>query len=420
MANSFFPANILLPKDVDMKKWSVVACDQFTSEPEYWNEVENNVGDAFSTLRLIFPEIYLSEGEERIKKINSAMKDYIEKGIFKEYKNTFIYLKRKMQNGKIRRGLIGQIDLEEYSFVKGVQSNVRATEGTVLERIPPRVKIRENAELEFPHVMVLIDDVEKKVIESLDSEIDNFDLAYDFELMQGGGHVTGYVLDKNGVDGVMNALSELSSDEAFVTRYGIKDVKALTFAVGDGNHSLATAKTCWENIKNSLTEEEKKNHPARYALVELVNLHDESLEFEPIHRVVFGVNPDKMYNEMLKFYPDYSEKDNGDKHIICKWKGVEKQIWIKDDNNNLAVGTLQDFIDAYIKENGGEVDYIHGDKVVDELSSKENNIGFLLPAMEKSELFTTVILDGALPRKTFSMGEAYEKRYYLEGKKIVK
>lgn len=417
MANSFKPTDILLPSGVDMTKWSVVACDQFTSEPKYWQESEKIVGDAPSTLNVIFPEIYLGKGEGRIEKINRTMKEYIEKGLFKEYKNTFFLVRRSLKNGRVRNGLVGAIDLEDYSFEKGAKSNIRATEGTVLERIPPRVKIRENALLEFPHIMLLIDDAEKTVVEPLTEKIDDLEKVYDFELMQDGGHISGYNVPEKYRNEVTAAIDKLASETEFEKRYGISGQSCLTFAVGDGNHSLATAKTCWENIKKNLSEDEKKTHPARFALVELVNLHDDSLEFEPIHRVVFDIEPEEMYKAIFNFYPDASENDNGGKKIVCVWDGEEKSVWIKDDNNNLAVGTLQDFVDSYLKTVGGRVDYIHGEDVVRELS-KGNNIGFLLPAMRKDELFKTVILDGSLPRKTFSMGEARDKRYYTEGKKL--
>ncbi len=412
---SFYPANILIPQNADMTKWSVVACDQFTSEPNYWEETKKLAGSAPSTLNLIFPEIYLSDNpEKRIADINQKMEEY--KGIFKEYKNSFVYVRRTLANGKIRHGLIGEIDLEDYRFEKGSSSNIRATEGTVLERIPPRVKIRENAPLEFPHIMVLIDDPEKTVIEPLESLYSKFEKLYDFELMQNGGKIEGYRLKEDYNNVIENALERLSDKSVFENKYKVEDKPIITFAVGDGNHSLATAKTCWENIKKNLTPEEQKTHPARFALVELVNLHDDSLEFEPIHRVMFDVDADDVYNSLLKFYPETDSADG--KQITCIFNGHETVVRLKDDKNNLAVGTLQDFIDDYLKSHSGRVDYIHGAEVVRKLSENDNSIGFLLPAMGKSELFKTVILNGALPRKTFSMGEACDKRYYLEGKKI--
>lgn len=420
MANSFYPADILIPKnEIDMTKWSVVACDQFTSEPQYWEDVEKTIGTSLSTLNLIFPEIYLSKGDAVIDKINKNMKEYIESDIFDEYKNSFVYLKRTLPTGKVRQGLIGAIDLEDYTFHKGSAGNVRATEGTVLERIPPRVKIRENAPLEFPHIMVLIDDINATVIEPLEDKSKNYQKIYDFELIKNGGHIEGYCVPQSENQRILDALDVLAREDEFNRKYNVENLPVLTYAVGDGNHSLATAKTCWENIKKNIPKDELNSHPARFALVELVNLHDLSLEFEPIHRVVFNVDPQDLYSAIFKFYPSAEEFDNGGKMIVCKWKNIEKSVWIKDAKNNLAVGTLQNFIDDYLKNNPkASVDYIHGENVVNSLSKGDNTIGFLLPAMEKCDLFKTVILDGSLPRKTFSMGEANEKRYYLEGRKI--
>ncbi len=415
--NIFKKADILIPKDVDFSKWSVVACDQYTSEPEYWEEVKELTKNSPSTLNIVFPEVYLSEGEGRISKINKTMEEYINDNIFAEYKNSLIYVERTVGNGKIRHGIVGMIDLEEYDFSKGSGSYVRATEGTVLERIPPRVKIRENAKLELPHVMILIDDRTKSIIEGLADKKNDFEKIYDFKLMKKGGHIEGYKISDAEADKVISSLEVL--EEEYSSKYGDNSDSKLIFAVGDGNHSLATAKTCWENLKKNLTDEEQKNHPARYALCELVNLHDDSLEFEPIHRVMFGVDEDKFYTELEKYY-DISYSDNGGQKFIAVSENREKEIYVKNPSSSLSVGTLQNFIDDYIKKNGGEVDYIHGDDVTRRLGTTKGNMGFLLPVMEKNELFITVIKDGALPRKTFSMGEAHEKRFYLEAKKIIK
>lgn len=412
---TFKSADILIPKNVDFKKWSVVACDQYTSEPEYWKEVENTVGNEPSTLNIIYPEVYLSEGDKRIKNINDTMDKYVKDNIFTEYKDSLIYLERTLRSGKKRYGIVGVIDLEDYDFNKGSDSLVRATEGTVLDRIPPRVKIRENAALELPHVMILIDDENKRVIEPLRNKTSDFELVYDFELMQNSGHLIGYILDDNSKNNVFDGISKLYDE--FDDKYNIRDAAKLIFAVGDGNHSLATAKTCWENIKKNLSDEEKMTHPARFALCEIVNLHDESLEFEPIHRIVFGVDADNLLAEMSKYY-DISDQDNGGQHFEYVYADKRGDIYVKNPSSGLAVGTLQNFLDDYIKKFGGEVDYIHGEDVTVRLGSKENNIGFILPAMQKNELFSTVITDGALPRKTFSMGEACDKRFYMECKKI--
>ena len=415
----FKRANILLPKNAEMEKWAVVACDQYTSEPEYWKEVENIVGDAPSTLKITLPEIYLEQDNvaERIANINKEMDYLLSTSFFKTLDNSLIYLERTGADGKVRKGIIGMVDLEDYSYEKGSQSLIRATEGTVLERIPPRVRVRENASLELPHVMLLIDDEKKEIIEGLTDKVTSEDVVYDFDLMQNGGHVKGYKVPENLMDGIFKGLEELADKDNFEAKYDVKDKGVLLFSVGDGNHSLATAKACYENLKKTMSEEEAKNSPARYALVEVVNLHSDALEFEPIHRVVFGVEPAKMIEEFEKYY-DVSRTPGEGQKVEYVYEGKSETLYIKNPKSNLAVGSLQMFIDSYIKEYGGKVDYIHGDDVTKELGSKPGNIGFLLPPMAKTELFKTVILDGALPRKTFSMGHSYDKRYYLEARKI--
>ena len=345
------------------------------------------------------------------------MEDLLDRNFFKTLDNSLIYLERTGADGKVRKGIIGMVDLEDYSYEKGSQSLIRATEGTVLERIPPRVKVRENAKLELPHVMLLIDDEKKEIIEGLTGKISESEVVYDFDLMQNGGHVKGYKVPEELIKNIFAGIEELADKENFEKKYNVKDKGVLLFSVGDGNHSLATAKACYENLKKTMPKEEYENHPSRYALVEIVNLHSEALEFEPIHRVVFGVNPEKMIEAFEKYYNISREEGSGQK-ITYVYKGKEETIYITNPKSNLAVGSLQMFIDAYIKENGGKVDYIHGDDITKELGSKEGNIGFLLPNMKKTDLFKTVILDGALPRKTFSMGHSYDKRYYLEARKI--
>ncbi len=398
--NIFKKADILIPKNIDFSKWSVVACDQYTSQPEYWNQVKDFVGDEPSALNIVFPEAFLSEGDSRIAKINDTMEEYLADGIFEECLDSMIYVERTMANGRVRKGIIGAIDLEEYDFSVGSKSKIRATEGTVLERIPPRVKIRENALLELPHVMLLIDDKEKTVIE----QVEKGELVYDFDLMQNSGHLKGYLLSDFEAERVLASISELSENTP----------GNLLFAVGDGNHSLATAKTCWENLKPTLSKEEIENHPARFCLVEIENIHDEALEFEPIHRVVFNADPEKLLANFRAYYPDTDVTDNGGQHIEYTYKGKKGDLFVKNSPSALCVGTLQKFLD----DAGYEVDYIHGADVAEKLANADNTIGFLLPAMEKSDLFRGVIADGALPRKTFSMGEAEDKRFYFEAKKI--
>ncbi len=416
----FYPADILLPKDVDMTKWSVVACDQFTSQPEYWQQVEELVGDAPSTLRLILPEAKLNnpDVEDEIAKINEHMDEYMKKGIFKTFPESLIYIERTQTDGSIRHGLVGMIDLDQYDFTPGSGALIRATEGTILERIPPRVRVRKNAPIELPHVMVLIDDPDRTVIEPLTAAACCMEKVYDFDLMQGGGNIKGFLLTEKQIDAVADALTVLASPESMEKKYGMGDASPLLFAVGDGNHSLATAKRCYEDQKAVTPESEWANLPSRFALVELVNNHDDALQFEPIHRVLFGVDAEKLLNAFKAEYPGAHE-GKGEGHVIAyTYEGHQGFITVPNPRFQLEVGTLQNFLDKYIKENPCEIDYIHGDDVTDELGSKPGNIGFKLPAMGKDMLFKTVMTDGVVPRKTFSMGHAADKRYYTEARKI--
>ena len=416
----FYPADILLPKDCDMEKWAVVACDQFTSEPEYWEAVEKKVGDAPSTRRVILPEANLEDPnvDEYIADINACMDKYMAEGIFETLKDSLIYIERNQSDGRVRHGLIGMVDLDTYDFTPGSGALIRATEGTVLERIPPRAKVRRNAPIELPHVMLLIDNPEKTVIEPLTAAASSMEVVYDFDLMQNGGHIKGYKLSAAQIDAVADALEGLTSDEAMKAKYDVSGVAPLLFAVGDGNHSLATAKACYEEQKKGLTPEEYLKLPARYALVEVVNNHDDALQFEPIHRVVFDVDGEKMMAEFKKFYPEAYEGQGEGHTIAYNYADKKGFITVPNPSVQLAVGTLQAFIDSYLKEFGGKVDYIHGDEVTEELGAKPGNIGFKLPAMGKEQLFKTVMADGVLPRKTFSMGHAADKRYYIEARKI--
>ncbi len=415
----FKSGNILLPKQTDMTKWSVVACDQYTSEPEYWDSVSKIVGDSPSTLNLTLPEIYLEgpDVEEKIKRINQNMEELLNKDFFQEYKDAMFYIKRTQADGKVREGLIGVVDLEDYSYEVGSQTLIRATEKTVIERIPPRVKIRENASIEFPHIMILIDDPKKEIIETLAGKVSEEDAVYDFDLMKNGGHIKGYNLSQEAIEEVNKKLEALADKNNFDSRYGVKDKGVLLFAMGDGNHSLATAKACYEALKKTMSESEYLSHPARYALVELVNLHSDALEFEAINRVVFDTNPEELVSELKKYY-DINNAGNGQEFIIVL-KDKEEKLYITNPKSNIAVGSIQIFLDEYLKTHSGKIDYIHGEDVTRDLThSNPNNVGFIFDAMKKEELFKTVILDGALPRKTFSMGHSYDKRYYLEGRKI--
>jgi len=416
MKNCFYPADILLPdfNKTDGTRWAAIACDQFTSEPEYWDSARKYVGEAVSSLNLILPEVWLDRAEEEIPKINNTMKEYLD-GVLFNNPGSMIFVERAQPSGGVRRGIVGMVDLECYEYTKGSDSLIRATEGTVLERIPPRVAIRRGAPIELPHVMLLIDDPDATVIEPLVGK--KLPLAYDFELMQGGGRIKGGFLTDADKARVNDALEALVTPEAVNARYG-GDYAPLLFAVGDGNHSLASAKASYEEIKAQIGIEAAKAHPARYALVEVVNLHDPALQFEPIYRVMFGVEPESVVAELEEYLKGLS--GNAEKQTItCVGLGNDRMLEVTSPVQQLPVGTLQTFIDDYIgKHEGVTVDYIHGEDSTRKLAERDDAVGFLFEGMGKSELFRTVMLDGALPRKTFSMGHARDKRYYLEARKI--
>ena len=419
-------ADIMIPKKgVDLAKWAVVACDQYTSEKDYWADVDKIVGSEPSTLRLIFPECYLEDGDEekRISDINKTMKDYVKENLFDNFKECFILVKRTCSSSS-RWGLMATLDLDRYSWEKGSTSLIRATEGTILSRIPPRKRIRKDAPMEIPHIMVLISDEKKSIIEPLAHSTDKLKKAYDFDLMKNGGHLEGWIVDSES--------DKTNIAEAFEKLYSKLDPKnPLLFAMGDGNHSFATAKSCWEDIKKNLSEEQRKNHPARFCLVELENIFDPGLVFEPIHRVLFNV-PEKVFlDELSKNAAKVETKEVGCRNCIAKeitQGDVQRFGYCTADHHvvvsltkpsaNIAAGTLQKVIDALI-EKGYSVDYIHGADVTDKLGSEKGNIGLFLPAIDKSTFFDTIIKDGALPRKTFSMGEANEKRFYMEARSII-
>ena len=420
---TFKRADILLPKfskdGEKMKKWSVVACDQYTSEPEYWAEVENVVGTSESTFRITVPEIYLNDAgiEDRIKNTNITMGKYIADGIFEEHKNTYIYVERTLKSGVKRLGVVGMVDLEDYDYSAGSQTKIRATEGTVVSRIPPRLKVRQDAPVELPHIMMLIDDADCDIIECNSKIKDTFEKVYDFDMMQNSGHIAGYKMSDKACDALDKKLAALSDLDAFNKKYGVKKDSPLVFAMGDGNHSLATAKAHYENLKKELGEGAKEL-PARYALCELVNLHDKSLQFEAIHRVVFGADGKDFIDALGKEYNLSFDENAKGQSFIFVLGGENKKVTVLNPTEYLTVATLQKFLDGYIAEKGGEVDYIHGEDVVKKLCEDKNNFGIILDAMDKSDLYKSVILDGALPRKTFSMGEACDKRFYTEVRKI--
>lgn len=404
-AVAFKPADILLPaRGTDYSKWSVIACDQYTSQPEYWERAEKAVGGAPSTLRLVLPEAYLdSPGlEKRIDSINLAQKEYLDSGLFEEYKDSMVYVRRIQSDGSLREGLVGAIDLEEYDYLPGSQSQVRATEATVAERIPPRLKIRQGACLELPHIMILIDDPQKSVIEPLGGA--ELEKLYDFNLMLGGGSISGYLVPQAELSRVNGALSRLL------------ERCPMLFAMGDGNHSLATAKEYYNRLKAENPGADLSRHPARYALCEIVNLHSPALRFEAIHRIVFTDCPERLVWALERELGLSCEPSELSLELLTG--GTEKRLYIHKPTARLAVGCLQAFLDGFLKENGGRIDYIHGEEVVKELSARPGAVGFILEPMGKSQLFPAVMADGALPRKTFSMGHADDKRFYLEARRI--
>ena len=419
MKNYIYPVDIYLPElsGESGTKWATVACDQYTSEREYWEAAEAFVGDAPSTLRLMLPEAYLEKEESEIPKINAKMREYLEGGVLKCYENSMIYLERVQSDGRVRRGLVCAIDLEDYDFSKGSVTLTRATEGIVLERIPPRVAIRRGAALEMPHIMILIDDAERTVIEPLAAKAASLPVAYDFELMANSGSVKGYFLGGEECGEINAALGALCADGVMKEKYGV-DAPALLFAIGDGNHSLASAKSLYEEIKGEIGEDAALVHPARYALCEIVNLHDSALEFEPIYRVVFGVDANEFKKDLLDYVSALC--GGADEQKITLVDGdKEEEIVVKSPVSQLTVGTVQAFLDGYVKSHEGvSVDYIHGEESVRALASRDGAVGLLFDGMGKNELFKTVICDGALPRKTFSMGHAADKRFYIECRKI--
>ncbi len=425
--------DILLPNNsIEKEKWAVIACDQYTSQPEYWENVNKIVGDSPSTFHMILPEIYLDSPEEarRIFSTQQKMREYqSQQELVPESR---LIMVERTTSGKTRHGLMLALDLEKYDFSKGSQSLIRATEGTIIDRLPPRIRIREGASLELPHILVLIDDPYLSVIEPITEIRESFEKAYDFDLMLGSGHLNGYfVSDESIIQSAIDSLQKLTDPTLFQKKYGVgTEAGTLLFAVGDGNHSLATAKSIWEKIKTTVP----RDHPARFALVEIENIHDSGLEFEPIHRVMFEIKVDILDSLHSFFGTDLSiDRDISTDQVI---KVVDEQkpdihiiglvtpkgnytLRIRNPKSQLAVGTIQPFLDACIQSGSAtSIDYVHGKDIVFNLGTVEKNLGLYLPSMGKGDLFRTVIKDGVLPRKTFSMGEAQDKRFYMECRRI--
>ncbi|MFR5968940.1 MAG: DUF1015 domain-containing protein [Oscillospiraceae bacterium] len=393
----FTPADILLPRVDDMTKWSCIACDQFTAEPEYWREAERIVGSEPSTLRLMLPEAWLGvrDSAAETRKIYAAMKDYVNRGIFRTVEDSFVYVERTLPSGAVRRGLVGKLDLECYDWAPGSATPVRATEGTVESRLPARVEVRRGATLEMPHIMVFIDDPENAVIPSAAGG----EVLYDFELMLGGGHIRGSRVTGEAAERLTAALEAPEG--------------SVRFAMGDGNHSLAAAKRCWEQIKRNLPESELETHPARYALAEIVNIHDEAVTFEPIHRVLLETVPRGFIEEAAARLP------RGKGQAVTLLAGRREM----EIETGMPLGALAALVDELLgdwrREHGGEPDYIHGDEEARALGGKPSSVGVLLPRLEKAELFPYITEHGPYPKKSFSIGHAKDKRYYLECRAIV-
>lgn len=408
MKTGIAAAEILLPNVKDYQSWACIACDQFTSEKEYWDTLKTLVHGKKTTLDLTLPEIYLDdESEKRIEEINGNIKQYIKDGVFRSLKKGFVLTVRSTPYVERRIGLVGAVDLEQYEYSSKSDALIRATEGTIEERIPPRLKIRKDADVEFPHVMVLFDDEKREITEPLYQNRSKFEKLYDFELNMGGGHIEGYFVQDS--EKILDKFQALLSSDRLIEKYGRED--KFQFAVGDGNHSLATAKTHWNNVKQSLSEQEKENHPARFALVEFVNIYDEGIYFEPIFRFVSGVDRTKFINGLKQI-------DGGKMRVYA-----DKSMQAQNGKNSLPDGirAVDKYIKDYISTNGGVVDYVHGESNLAKLVDAGNDtVGILFEKLDKSDLFKYVSNVGAFPRKTFSMGEGVEKRYYLEGRRITK
>ena len=419
--------DVLLPKPgTDLQAWAVVACDQFTSQRDYWNRVDVFVGDKPSTLRLIFPEAFLDEAEpqRRVAAINAAMRGYVDAGLFDEHRQTMVLVRREDGHGLVRWGLVVALDLEAYDWHAGSRTLIRATEGTIEDRIPPRKLIRRDAPLELPHIMVLISDPARSVIEPLAARADGFVPLYDTDLMQGGGHITGWaVRDEADLDAVAVALGALRAD--------LDDANPLLFAMGDGNHSFATAKSIWTDVKATLPEDQWEGHPARYALVEVENIFDAGLEFEPIHRVLFGLSREAFEAELARHCSSFAFTEaTGPEAALAAVADSAGQAFAYADADGAGVytliepeasipaGTIQRLIDALVGAGACEVDYIHGTDVTADLARRPGNVGVFLPPIPKDTFFASIVADGALPRKTFSLGHAEDKRYYLEARAI--
>ena len=403
MEHCFLPADILLPANAPLERWAVIACDQFTSDMDYWKRVRQNAGQELSAVNMILPEAELSQSSDAtIERINKAMEKALENNAFTCYANAFVYVERTLKDGSVRQGVVGAVDLEEYDFRPEANAKIKATEQTVTERIPPRAAIRRNAPMEFSHTILFCDDPQRKLIEQVGEHKDVLQKLYDFDLMEGGGHICGWLLSGEVAAKFQDAL------DAYMVQRGDQ----AAFLVADGNHSLATAKRCYEELKQTLPEEAYKNHPARYAMVEVENIHSEVVVFHPIHRIITGIEPADLLVAM--------EASQGQAQYPVQWVTAQGEgtVALSAEANQLQIAAVQPFLDAWLQENQGQIDYIHDDDALRKLAAASGSVGLLLESMDKSELFAFIAAGHVLPRKTFSLGHAAEKRYYLEGRKI--
>ena len=426
---------ILLPADVDLSKWSVIACDQYTQDLDYWKKAEAAAGGSPSTLNLILPEVYLNSPDkaERIQKIRNTMNDYLKGNVFSAPYNGFIYIERTTAFGRMRKGLVAQIDLETYEWKPFTKANIRATEATIVERIPPRKEIRKGAPLELPHIMLLVNDKDDILVGGAGTVAKKKAPLYDGKLMCNGGSITGWGLSgESEINVVTDAVARIAEKNR------ASDGSTFLFAVGDGNHSLATAKAVWDEYKAELVaggagEAELEACRVRYALVEIVNIYDTGLTFEPIHRVIFNTDVAGLIKQLAqKLEGTISEVGSAselDVAVKASWadfgfayrengNGTQKYVLLKTGIKELAVARLQPEIDAFLKGTAAEIDYIHGSEETLKLGERENAVGILLPPIAKESFFETINGRGPLPRKSFSMGEADEKRFYLECRRL--
>ena len=422
----FAPAHILLPSEqVPLEQWGCIACDQFTSDRSYWQRAEKTAAGAPSTLNLILPEVYLEDGDAdaRVEKIHATMQDYAQ-NVLTRAVDGFIYVERTEQSGRVRQGLVGRVDLEAYSYRRGEKCAVRPSECTVESRIPPRMKVRTGAALETPHIMMLADDPGCTLVEPIGAHKSELKKLYEGELMQGGGHIAGGAVEDPAMLAQIDAaLAALGSQEAFDAKYPqARGAKPLTLAVGDGNHSLATAKACWEELKKTLTPEQAANHPARWCLAEVCNVHSPAIEIEPIHRVLFNVDCGAVLLALIAWSDSHNAGicfgDARQQSFTLAGPHIANVLSFEHPVAPLTVGTIDAFIEYFMARHiEARVDYVHDEPAVRALT-RQGGVAFLLPPFDKSDLFKGVVMGGVLPRKTFSMGHAEEKRYYIECRKI--